>query len=93
MSVFSCSVSCPLDKYGPTCGKTCSVNCRPQSDAKDRNCSQSDGTCLLGCNPGWQGAKCDKCKYIHVDYHIHVYSKTRVQSVPFCNPILHFIHF
>ncbi|XP_022346178.1 uncharacterized protein LOC111138482 isoform X2 [Crassostrea virginica] len=56
---FCDTLSCPLDKYGPTCGKTCSVNCRPQSDAKDRNCSQSDGTCLLGCNPGWQGAKCD----------------------------------
>ncbi|XP_061197583.1 multiple epidermal growth factor-like domains protein 10 [Saccostrea echinata] len=55
-----CNTTCEEDRYGPSCSETCSPNCKTQSQPGDRNCSQSDGTCLLGCIPGWQGNKCDK---------------------------------
>lgn len=57
-----CNTTCPPDKYGPTCGQSCSSQCKPQLHSEDRNCSQSNGACLLGCIIGWQGTQCDqKC--------------------------------
>lgn len=58
--------ACSPDRYGPTCGQSCSSQCKPQPQSEDRNCSESDGACLLGCIIGWQGVQCDKstCKAI-----------------------------
>lgn len=62
--------ACPPDKYGPTCGQSCSSQCKPQLHSEDRNCSQSNGACLLGCIIGWQGTQCDQSKSTA----LHLYS-------------------
>lgn len=54
--------ACPHDRYGPTCGQSCSSQCKPQLHSEDRNCSQSNGACLLGCIIGWQGTNVTKVK-------------------------------
>lgn len=52
--------ACEEDRYGPTCSETCSENCRPQTLPGARNCSELDGSCLLGCIAGWRGNRCDE---------------------------------
>ncbi|XP_048737649.1 multiple epidermal growth factor-like domains protein 11 isoform X2 [Ostrea edulis] len=55
-----CNTTCEEDRYGPTCSETCSENCRPQTLPGARNCSELDGSCLLGCIAGWRGNRCDE---------------------------------
>ncbi|KAK3709336.1 hypothetical protein RRG08_056690 [Elysia crispata] len=47
-------VQCPSGSYGEECAATCSDHC-----AGDQNpCHHVNGTCDLGCDPGYQGSSC-----------------------------------
>ncbi|KAK3795272.1 hypothetical protein RRG08_055834 [Elysia crispata] len=49
-----CDQKCPNGSYGEECTKTCSDHC-----AGDQNsCHHVNGTCDLGCEPGYQGSSC-----------------------------------
>ncbi|KAL4229961.1 hypothetical protein ACF0H5_010352 [Mactra antiquata] len=50
---------CQDGSYGPECAHVCSANCLGE---KYINCSNVDGKCEQGCQPGWVGDRCDqKC--------------------------------
>lgn len=53
---------CLENKYGLNCSKTCG-NCRGSSQ-----CHHINGSCLNGCDPGFQGEKCNmgKCCSIKI---------------------------
>ncbi|RUS75112.1 hypothetical protein EGW08_017119 [Elysia chlorotica] len=56
---FVCEVkaACNVHIYGKNCS-VCSLHCR----GPNNTCEESNGTCLLGCDMGYQGSKCeDKC--------------------------------
>ena len=59
---------CDIGTYGDNCNETCG-NCKDQSE-----CHHSNGTCLTGCNDGFQGALCKTRKsltvhtYVYIDY-------------------------
>lgn len=40
--------------YGENCSKSCG-NCK-----NNQQCHNIDGTCMSGCENGYQGSKCDK---------------------------------
>ncbi|GFN78794.1 Zinc finger protein [Plakobranchus ocellatus] len=51
----SCS-ECSDGRYGSGCSQTCSVNCAGQGNP----CDHVDGRCTQGCDPGYQGSKCEQ---------------------------------
>ncbi|GFS00479.1 multiple epidermal growth factor-like domains 10 [Elysia marginata] len=44
--------------YNGTHGKDCSLTCSEHCKGEDNPCDNVDGTCDLGCDPGYQGALC-----------------------------------
>ena len=55
-----CLSECDLGTYGDMCNEKCG-NCKDQSE-----CHYSNGTCLTGCNDGFQGALCKTRKILTV---------------------------
>ena len=51
---------CQKNKYGLNCSKTCG-NCRESSQ-----CHHINGSCLNGCDPGFQGEKCNMGKFCSI---------------------------
>ena len=51
---------CPPGFYGYKCKKVCSKNCLNNPD-----CDHIDGSCHDGCQAGYIGKLCNKCKIIH----------------------------
>ena len=50
---------CPTGFYGNECTQICSDHC-----AGDQNsCHHVNGTCDLGCDPGYQGSSCTQGEY------------------------------
>ena len=45
---------CYIGTYGDECGETCSEHCAGDQDS----CHHVNGTCDLGCDPGYQGSNC-----------------------------------
>ncbi|GFR72968.1 perlucin [Elysia marginata] len=43
---------------GPKYSIKCSLDCSPHCDGADKSCARSDGKCLQGCEPGYQGDQC-----------------------------------
>ncbi|KAK3786594.1 hypothetical protein RRG08_021037 [Elysia crispata] len=50
-----CDTECGKGTYGKNCLKKCSPNC----GGRNRACSSVDGSCMIGCAYGYQGALCD----------------------------------
>ncbi|RUS85858.1 hypothetical protein EGW08_006410, partial [Elysia chlorotica] len=46
---------CANNKYGVNCSKSCSPNCA----GADKQCYHTNGSCVLGCESGYSGPKCD----------------------------------
>lgn len=49
---------CTNGTYGANCGSTCG-QCR-----NDADCDPISGMCTFGCDPGWQGLRCQQSKSI-----------------------------
>ncbi|KAK3737733.1 hypothetical protein RRG08_016585 [Elysia crispata] len=47
---------CSILQYGPNCQNRCSRQC----GGPKHGCNDTNGSCLSGCNPGYQGDKCDR---------------------------------
>lgn len=48
---------CPFGKYGLSCKHNCSAACKSAY-----NCNITTGECVGGCQPGWEGLKCDQSR-------------------------------
>ncbi|KAK3797297.1 hypothetical protein RRG08_026980 [Elysia crispata] len=51
-----CNQQCPSGKYGQNCQKSCNTHCSGLKKA----CSHIDGSCSLGCDPGYKGKMCNQ---------------------------------
>ena len=60
---YLCSnlTDCNPGYYGGGCGETCSEHCAGDQDF----CDHVNGTCDLGCDPGYQGYYCIQGEYQH----------------------------
>ena len=59
-----CLSECDLGTYGDMCNEKCG-NCQDQT-----KCHHSNGTCLTGCNDGFQGALCKTRKSLTVHTYV-----------------------
>ena len=48
------STACANQTYGENCSQSCSPHC-----GQDKACNNIDGSCISGCDVGYQGKKCD----------------------------------
>ncbi|KAK3774959.1 hypothetical protein RRG08_040547 [Elysia crispata] len=54
-----CDQECETGQFGEGCKETCSDHC-----AGDKNpCHHLNGTCVMGCDPGYHGSLCIKSKF------------------------------
>ncbi|CAG5127777.1 unnamed protein product, partial [Candidula unifasciata] len=57
-----CNQICPPGQFGQDCSLTCAQSCLPDN-RKIHICHLVTGRCLLGCLPGYEGARCNQtCK-------------------------------
>ena len=61
-----CLSECDLGTYGDMCNEKCG-NCQDQT-----KCHHSNGTCLSGCNYGFQGALCKTRKSLTVHTNVYI---------------------
>ena len=53
-NICSSSGCTTLGVYGENCSTPCPQNCQ------GGHCQIKEGTCLLGCKPGYEGQQCDE---------------------------------
>ena len=58
MFFFSIVSECGVGYYGEGCTEECSLHCT----GLNNTCHHVNGTCDLGCNPGYQGHLCNQGK-------------------------------
>ena len=58
---------CTNGTYGSQCVKLCG-QCRNGED-----CDPVSGRCSLGCEPGWQGLRCQQSEHSLILIYIHLY--------------------
>ena len=49
---------CDIGLFGEGCAKRCSVHCA----GSDNTCNNVNGTCNMGCDPGYKGSLCIQSK-------------------------------
>jgi hypothetical protein len=68
-------IECLAETYGVGCKENCSVNC------KTGICNHVNGNCSEGCNPGYQGKKCEESKLAYIFQHIFLRRCSNVKNM------------